>query len=84
MGGAALGALLGLAMLGTAGSLSGCGLKGALYLPPQKKAKVPATSSNPSPEPAPTPTGEAAPSPEASPVHASPPGPGSPKPAGGS
>jgi predicted small lipoprotein YifL len=31
------------------GPLAGCGLKGALYLPQQKKAKVPPTPDNPAP-----------------------------------
>ena len=36
--------------LGLAGALAGCGLKGSLYLPSQKKAKVPATATNPAPD----------------------------------
>ena len=39
-----------LLALGSAGALSGCGLKGSLYLPQQKKSKVPATTNNPAPE----------------------------------
>jgi predicted small lipoprotein YifL len=46
-------ALLALAVSGT---LAGCGQKGALYLPHQKKTKVPADSTNPTPDtPAPAP-----------------------------
>jgi predicted small lipoprotein YifL len=37
------------------GALSGCGQKGPLYLPQQKKSRVPATPSNPAPEPTATP-----------------------------
>jgi predicted small lipoprotein YifL len=50
--GTALAALLAGALLtlGIAGGLSGCGLKGSLYLPQQKKAKVPATINNPAPD----------------------------------
>jgi len=58
LSGAALGTLLALAPLGAIGTLSGCGLKGALYLPPQKKAKVPATPGNPSAEPEPAPNAQ--------------------------
>ncbi|HXR19511.1 MAG TPA: lipoprotein [Steroidobacteraceae bacterium] len=36
--------------VGLAGALVGCGLKGSLYLPSQKKAKVPATATNPAPD----------------------------------
>jgi predicted small lipoprotein YifL len=36
-------------------SLSGCGQKGALFLPHQKKTRVPETPSNPAPEPTDTP-----------------------------
>ena len=32
------------------GSLSGCGQKGPLFLPQQKKTRVPATPSNPEPD----------------------------------
>ena len=39
-----------LLALGIAGGLSGCGLKGSLYLPQQKKTKVPATTNNPVPD----------------------------------
>ena len=47
------GALLAIALAGT---LSGCGLKGPLYLPSQKKTKVPATPTHPAPDtPAPAP-----------------------------
>lgn len=42
-----------LAVLGSA-ALSGCGQKGALYLPQKKKSKVPPDANNPAPsEPAP-------------------------------
>jgi predicted small lipoprotein YifL len=44
-----------------AGSLSACGLKGSLYLPQQKKSKVPATQTNPEPEPPSQTAPEAAP-----------------------
>jgi predicted small lipoprotein YifL len=37
-------------------ALSGCGLKGPLYLPQQKKSRVPATPSNPTPDTSPTDT----------------------------
>jgi predicted small lipoprotein YifL len=40
-------ALLAIAVTGT---LSGCGQKGALYLPHQKKTKVPADPANPAPD----------------------------------
>jgi predicted small lipoprotein YifL len=40
--------LLAIALTGT---LGGCGQKGALYLPQQKKAKVPANPINPAPAP---------------------------------
>jgi len=43
----ALGAALLLIVCGAAGGLSGCGLKGSLYLPQQKKTKVPETVNNP-------------------------------------
>jgi predicted small lipoprotein YifL len=46
-------ALSGAIALG--GTLSGCGLKGPLYLPQQKKTRVPATPANPAPEPTDTP-----------------------------
>jgi predicted small lipoprotein YifL len=42
--------LLAIALTGT---LGGCGQKGALYLPQQKKAKVPANPINPAPAPSP-------------------------------
>jgi predicted small lipoprotein YifL len=35
-------------------ALGGCGLKGPLYLPQQKKSRVPATPSNPTPDTSPT------------------------------
>jgi predicted small lipoprotein YifL len=82
-------AMLACALLAfaAAGSLSGCGLKGSLYLPQQKKSKVPATTNNPAadaseesaPQPNPSP-------PEASPPEASPPeaSPTEPAPSGGS
>jgi predicted small lipoprotein YifL len=41
--------LVGAILAGTL-MLGGCGQKGALYLPQQKKTKVPPTQSNPSPE----------------------------------
>jgi predicted small lipoprotein YifL len=41
-------ALSGAIALG--GTLSGCGQKGALFLPQQKKSRVPATPSNPAPD----------------------------------
>ena len=53
---------LGVALLLTctvAGGLTACGLKGSLYLPQQKKTKVPETVNNPAadaPPPNPTPT----------------------------
>ncbi len=34
-------------------ALGGCGLKGPLYLPQQKKSRVPATPSNPTPDTSP-------------------------------
>jgi predicted small lipoprotein YifL len=40
-------ALLGLVI---SGALQGCGQKGPLYLPQQKKSKVPATPINPAPD----------------------------------
>jgi predicted small lipoprotein YifL len=59
-------AMLACALLAVAvaGSLSGCGLKGSLYLPQQKKSKVPETPNNPAadapdpnaPQPSPSPT----------------------------
>jgi predicted small lipoprotein YifL len=51
MRGAALGALAAaLLAVAVTGSLSGCGQKGALYLPHQKKTKVPADPTNPTPD----------------------------------
>jgi predicted small lipoprotein YifL len=51
----ALAHLAALAMLGGA-ALSGCGQKGALYLPQKKKSKVPPDANNPAAsEPAATP-----------------------------
>jgi predicted small lipoprotein YifL len=47
-------ALSGVIALGAA--LSGCGLKGPLYLPQQKKSRVPATPSNPTPDTSPADT----------------------------
>jgi predicted small lipoprotein YifL len=45
-----------LLALTTAGALTGCGQKGALYLPHQKKTRVPADPVNPAPDtPAPEP-----------------------------
>jgi predicted small lipoprotein YifL len=44
-------ALSGAIALGA--GLSGCGLKGPLYLPQQKKSRVPATPSNPAPDTSP-------------------------------
>ena len=38
------------------GALSGCGQKAPLYLPQQKKTRVPATPSNPAPDTSPTDT----------------------------
>jgi predicted small lipoprotein YifL len=38
-----------LALL-TTGALQGCGLKGPLYLPQQKKTKVPPNPTNPAPD----------------------------------
>ncbi|MGA8706361.1 MAG: lipoprotein [Steroidobacteraceae bacterium] len=47
---------------GAAGGLSGCGLKGSLYLPQQKKTKVPETVNNPAADaPPPAPAGSTAP-----------------------
>jgi predicted small lipoprotein YifL len=46
-------ALSGAIALG--GSLSGCGQKGALRLPQQKKTRVPPTPSNPAPDDSDTP-----------------------------
>lgn len=43
--------LLALACASLAGALGGCGLKGALYLPQQKKSRVPDSPGNPAPEP---------------------------------
>jgi predicted small lipoprotein YifL len=43
------------AAIALGGALSGCGQKGPLYLPHQKKSRVPATPSNPTPEPSETP-----------------------------
>jgi len=48
-------ALTGALALG--GALSGCGQKGPLFLPQQKKSRVPATPSNPSPDSPETPGG---------------------------
>jgi len=45
--GALAAALLAIAVTGT---LAGCGQKGALYLPHQKKTKVPADPGNPTPD----------------------------------
>jgi predicted small lipoprotein YifL len=53
-------ALLALVMTG---ALQGCGLKGPLYLPQQKKTKVPANPTNPAPD---TPEAPPAPTPPAS------------------
>jgi predicted small lipoprotein YifL len=51
MRGVALGALAAaLLAVAVSGTLSGCGQKGALYLPHQKKTKVPADSTNPTPD----------------------------------
>jgi predicted small lipoprotein YifL len=48
-----IGAALAVAMTG---GLSGCGLKGSLYLPQQKKTKVPPTTNNePAPDSSPPP-----------------------------
>ena len=47
-----------LALCGTialGGTLSGCGQKGPLFLPKQKKSRVPATPSNPAPDATDTP-----------------------------
>jgi predicted small lipoprotein YifL len=77
---AALGAaLLGLTF-GAAAGLSGCGLKGSLYLPQQKKAKVPATVNNPDADATPPPQ-DNAPAPNPTPT---PPEPGSSSPTGSS
>jgi predicted small lipoprotein YifL len=38
------------AALALGGAVSGCGQKGALVLPHQKKSRVPATPSNPAPD----------------------------------
>ena len=38
------------AAIALGGVLSGCGQKGPLYLPQQKKSRVPATPANPAPE----------------------------------
>jgi predicted small lipoprotein YifL len=46
----ALGAALFALCATLGGALSGCGLKGPLYLPQQKKSKVPDTPSNPAPD----------------------------------
>jgi predicted small lipoprotein YifL len=43
-------ALSGVLVIALGGALSGCGQKGALFLPQQKKSRVPATPSNPSPD----------------------------------
>ena len=43
--------VIALLTLTLAGGLPGCGLKGALYLPQQKKSKVPATPNNPDADP---------------------------------
>jgi predicted small lipoprotein YifL len=59
--------LLGVALalaLTLASGLSGCGLKGSLYLPQQKKSKVPPTPNNPAPD---TPDSSAAPAPQPNP-----------------
>jgi predicted small lipoprotein YifL len=57
MKGLALGALAAaLLAIAVTGTLTGCGQKGALYLPHQKKTKVPADPGNPTPDtPAPSP-----------------------------
>ena len=41
--------------IGLGSSLSGCGQKGPLFLPQQKKSRVPATPSNPAPDATDTP-----------------------------
>jgi predicted small lipoprotein YifL len=46
----ALGAVMFALCATLGGALSGCGLKGPLYLPQQKKSKVPPTPSNPAPD----------------------------------
>jgi predicted small lipoprotein YifL len=61
-------ALLLVGTLLAGGALAGCGQKGALYLPTQKKAKVPATTA-----PAPTKTTQPAPETPAPESTASPP-----------
>ena len=43
--------LLALAGAALACPLAGCGLKGALYLPQQKKTRVPESPGNPAPDP---------------------------------
>lgn len=58
--------MLGTALLalcgGVAGGLSGCGLKGSLYLPQQKKTKVPETVNNPAADAPPSETPSTSPS----------------------
>lgn len=46
----ALLASLAAAVLGLSAGLTGCGIKGALYLPQQKKSRVPETPGNPAPD----------------------------------
>ena len=60
----ALAALLALTMTG---ALQGCGLKGPLYLPQQKKTKVPPNPTNPAPD-----TPEATPAPAPAPPASAP------------
>jgi predicted small lipoprotein YifL len=51
MRGVALGALAAVLLaVAVSGTLAGCGQKSALYLPHQKKTKVPADSTNPTPD----------------------------------
>ena len=59
--------VIALLTLTLAGGLPGCGLKGALYLPQQKKTRVPESPGNSAPEPqgtvapdAPPPAGDSA------------------------
>jgi predicted small lipoprotein YifL len=75
-------AMLACALLAVAvaGGLSGCGLKGSLYLPKQQKSKVPETTNNPAadapdqsaPQPNPAPTDEPRPTDQPPPNDAAP------------
>jgi len=53
--------------LALSGAFSGCGQKGPLYLPQQKKTKVPATPTNPAPDSPEASPGAPAPSSEPAP-----------------